>query len=224
MWYGGGRLAADLTLPKLRIRWRGQPEPEPDPRTGPARLAALSFPPIGVWQRAERITREAAATLRATTDPAEAAGIARAAADLLTAAAHQWEGNGGGPLTEAAEVFDRAAHDQHIHALRDHVHVTKLRGMARFILVNAVMASNDDIDAALKFFYTMAVLIDSLADIRDAQQRLHQAQAARDAAGRLRGWTPSVVATRVTPVAAARRGRQPGPLSPRREAPGRRQP
>ena len=48
VWYGGGRLAADLTLPKLRARWRGEPEPEPDPRTGPVRLAALSFPPIGV--------------------------------------------------------------------------------------------------------------------------------------------------------------------------------
>jgi hypothetical protein len=202
VWYGGGRLAADLTLPKLRARWRGQPEPEPDPRGAAARLAALSFPPIGVWQRAERITREAAATLRATTDPAEAAGIARAAADLLTAAAHQWEGNRGGPLTEAAEVFDRAAHDQHIHALRDYVHVTRLRGMARFILVSAVMASNDDIDAVLKFYYTMAVLIDSLADIRDAQQRLHQAQAARDAAARLRGWRAGHVPS--APAAAPR--------------------
>lgn len=79
-------------------------------------------------------------------------------------------------------MFDRAAYDQRIHALRDHVHVTRLRGMARFLLVNAVMA--------LRFYYTMAMLIDSLADIRDAQQRLHQAQAARDAARDLRGWRP----------------------------------
>jgi hypothetical protein len=190
VWYGGGRLAADLTLPKLRARWNGQPEPEPDPRPAPMRVAALSFPPIGVWQRAERITRDAAAALRATSDPAEAAGIARAAADLLTAAAHQWEGQRGGPLTEAAEVFDRAAHDQRIDALRDHVHVTRLRGMARLLLVHAVMASNEDIDAALRFYYTMAVLLDSLADLRDTQLRLHQAHAARDAASRLRSWRP----------------------------------
>lgn len=104
-----------------------------------------------VWQRAEKITRDAAAALRAATDPAEAAGIAHAAADLLTAAAHQWEGNRGGPLSEAAEVFDRAAYDQRIHALRDHVHVTRLRGMARFLLVNAVTASNHDLDAAVRF-------------------------------------------------------------------------
>ena len=26
VWYGGGKLAADLTLPKLRARWAGQPE------------------------------------------------------------------------------------------------------------------------------------------------------------------------------------------------------
>ena len=221
VWYGGGRLAADLTLPKLRVRWRGQPEPGQRPAS--VRLAALSFPPIGVWQRAEKITREAAAALHTTADPAEAAGIARAAADLLAAAAHQWEGKRGGPLTEAAEVFDRAAHDQHIHAVSDHMHVTRLRGMARFLLVNAVMARSDEIDVALRFYYTMAVLIDYLADIRDAQRRLHQAHAARDAAGRLRDWRPSVASTRVTPAAAARRWRRPGPL-PRREAPGRRQP
>lgn len=81
MWHGGSRLAADLTLPKLRTRWASEPEPEPDPRPVPVRPAALSFPPIGVWQRAERITRDAAEALRATTDPAEAAGIAHAAAD-----------------------------------------------------------------------------------------------------------------------------------------------
>jgi hypothetical protein len=121
-------------------------------------------------------------------------------------------------------VFDRAAHDQRIHALRDHVHVTRLRGVARFILVSAVMASNDDIDAALRFYYTMAVLIDSLADLRDAQQRLHQAQAARDAAQRLRSWTPWVAYARVTPAASARRQRQPGPVPPQQKSSSRRQP
>jgi hypothetical protein len=206
VWYSGGKLAADLTLPKLRARWSGQPEPAPGPHGAPAQLAALSFPPIGVWQRAEHLTRDAAAALRVTTDPAKAAGIAQAAADLLTAAARHWEGNGGGPLTEAAEVFDRAAHDQRIHALRDHVHVTRLRGMARLILINAVMSRDDDTNAALKLFYTMAVLIDSLADLRDAQQRLHQAQAARVAAAQLRRWRPLHV-----PPAAAAAPIPPGP-------------
>lgn len=197
VWCSGGKLAANLTLPTLRARWAGQPEP--DQRAGPARLAAQSFPPIGVWQRAERITRDAAAALRATNDPAQAAGIARAAADLLTAAAHRWEGGRGGSLTEAAEVFDRAAHDQRVHALRDHVHVTRLRGLARILLVGAVMARNDDTDAALRLFYTMAVLLDSLADLRDTQRRLHQAQAARDAAEQLRRWRPP----RISPASAA---------------------
>lgn len=39
--------------------------PEPDPRGAAARLAAQSFPLIDVWQRAERVTRDAAAALRA---------------------------------------------------------------------------------------------------------------------------------------------------------------
>lgn len=33
-----------------------------------------------------------------------------------------------GPLTEAADVLDWAAHDQRFHSARDHVHVTRLRG------------------------------------------------------------------------------------------------
>lgn len=121
-------------------------------------------------------------------------------------------------------MFDRAAYDQRIHVLRDYVHVTRLRGMARFLLVNAVVARSDEIGAALKFYYPMAVLIDNLADLRDAQQRLHQAHAARDAAGRLRSWRPPVPATPTSPAASGRRWRQPGPFSPQQRTGGRRQP
>lgn len=40
-----------------------------------------------------------------------APGLAAVAADVLTAVAAAWEGTEGGPLTRAAELFDRAAHD-----------------------------------------------------------------------------------------------------------------
>src|SRR5690606_14676223 len=92
VWYGGGKLAADLTLPKLRTRWGSPAMPPEAGGGGPARTAGLSFPPAGVYSRAEKVVRDAAAALRATRDPAQAAGIAQAAADLLTTAAHRWEG------------------------------------------------------------------------------------------------------------------------------------
>jgi hypothetical protein len=44
VWYGGGKLAADLTLPRLRNRWGG-PDAPPETGGGPARLAALSRRP-----------------------------------------------------------------------------------------------------------------------------------------------------------------------------------
>jgi hypothetical protein len=40
--------------------------------------------------------------------------------------------------------------------------------------------------AALHLVYTFAALAENLADLREAQQRRHQAQAARQAAGQLR--------------------------------------
>jgi hypothetical protein len=47
--------------------------------------------------------------------------------------------------------------------------------------------------AALHLVFTLAALAESLADLRDAQDRLHQARAARHAAGQLRDYRPPAV-------------------------------
>ena len=45
VWFGGGRLAADLTLPKLRCRWPGPgPSPRPGRMTGRERLSGDRMP------------------------------------------------------------------------------------------------------------------------------------------------------------------------------------
>jgi hypothetical protein len=68
--------------------------------------------PAEVYERAATLITDAAQQLAAHSDhPRTAAGIAHAAADLLTATATAWEGTTGGPLTQAAELFDRAAHE-----------------------------------------------------------------------------------------------------------------
>jgi hypothetical protein len=191
IFYGGGKLAADLSLPKLRRRWTGAPPEEPAPSmTAAQRVAGLSFPPTGVYARAERVTREAAEALRTTGDPAQAAGIARAAADLLTAIAQRWEGRDGGPLTEAAELFDRAAYDQRVAAAHDNLHATRMRGAARLILLTASVSRDEDVSNTTRLLLTLTLFLMAWAEMREARGLVHQAHAAREAAARLRSWTP----------------------------------
>ncbi|MBO0822094.1 MAG: hypothetical protein J2P26_14750, partial [Nocardiopsaceae bacterium] len=82
-WYGGGRLAGFLTLPRLRKRWG---------TSGPrGRLPAALSPAErnALWADVIRLTGDGAAGLRrvATTDPAKAVDAAWATADALRAAA-----------------------------------------------------------------------------------------------------------------------------------------
>jgi hypothetical protein len=220
VWYGGGRLAADLTLPQLRARWTGAPQQPP--ASTAARLAALAaFPPPGVYQRAAETARQAATQMSAASSPGVASAIAYAAADVLTATAQAWEGRRGGPLTDAADLFGRAVHDLRGRApARRGSHAMDLRSMARLIAVMGAINRDEDTTAALHLIYTLAALSENLADLREAQHRLHQAQAARDVAKQLRAYTPplgdSTVPPRAVPDPRPQHvpGRQPTP--PRR--------
>ena len=100
VWFGGGKLAADLTLPKLRSRWQAT-GPRPGDRFTAAERAAI-------WEHAARTAAGAAEQIRnvAATDPAAAADAAWAAADTLHAAAAAL---GSRVLRQAADSYDRAA-------------------------------------------------------------------------------------------------------------------
>ncbi|MGN9911128.1 relaxase/mobilization nuclease domain-containing protein [Phytohabitans sp. LJ34] len=187
VWYGGGRLAPDLTLPRLRSRWAGTP-----PRGGnAARLAATGMIPPQVSRRAAETVRDAAAAMRAAPISGLASAIAYAAADLLTATARAWEGEAGGPLTDAADWFDRAAHDLCGRVPSRRVwQAGHLRSMARLIAVLGAVSRDQDTTAALHLIYTLAALAESLADLRQAQDRLDQARDARRAAEQLRTYRP----------------------------------
>jgi hypothetical protein len=62
--------------------------------------------------------------------------------------------------------------------------------MARLISVMDALSRDEDTMAALHLVYTLAALAESLADLREAQHRYHQAQDARTAARQLRTFTP----------------------------------
>ena len=99
VWYGGGKLAADLSLPKLRRRW---PRPGAEDRFTAAERAAA-------WEHAAQAVDRASAHIRellAGSDPGAAADAAWATSGTLHAAAAAL---GSRVLREAADAYDRAA-------------------------------------------------------------------------------------------------------------------
>ncbi|SCL70680.1 hypothetical protein GA0070606_5477 [Micromonospora citrea] len=145
VWFSGGRLALDLTLPKLRRRW-GDPPPAVGLPSGgrvAARAQALRDA-VGVTQvAAEEIRRSA------REDPAAAQAAATAAADVLTSLAYAREGSLRGPLHRAAEVFDRAARDMYARTARTTSRSYELRAMSRLVALIGRIAADEDSVAAM---------------------------------------------------------------------------
>jgi hypothetical protein len=88
--------------------------------------------PAQVYAQAAWTLRDVAGRLREVADdPAAVAALAAATADVLAATATAWECGRGGPLTRAAELFDRAAHEpQRRHPARRGSTAYGLRAMA----------------------------------------------------------------------------------------------
>jgi hypothetical protein len=176
VWYGGGKLAADLTWPKLRQRWTGPGGPPgPEPLTAENRKA--------VWEHAARVAGQAAAQVRvlAGTSPAAAADAAWAASDVLHAAAAVL---GSDELRQAADAFDRAARAQHGRIPAPSAAGSGLRQAARLIGACAYLA-RDPARIWLVLIARLAAPAEAVAELREVQQRAAQA-AARTAARHLR--------------------------------------
>ncbi|MDG4833054.1 relaxase/mobilization nuclease domain-containing protein [Solwaraspora sp. WMMD1047] len=169
IWYGGGRLAPDLTLPRLRRQWTN------DASTYKSRYDQM---------------RDAAATIHSGSqrsnqghgDPEGLLDSAHAAADLLASIAHATERPNGGPLTDAADLLDRSIRSHRPGTQHNH-----LRALSRLLHL-ASRHTDRETAAALQLLLQIAKLADSLADLHDARRRLHQARAARSAAARLRDY------------------------------------
>ena len=175
VWFGGGKLAADLTLPKLRHRW----EPV---RTGPTER----FTPgerNAIWEHAARTAADAARQIRhlAATDPAAAADAAWAAADTLHVAASVL---GRRVLSLAADAYDRAARAPYGRIPRPSQAGNNLRRAARLLSI-AASISDDPTYAQIVLIARLAALAEAVADLRRAQRHAAQAAAARRAAERL---------------------------------------
>ena len=197
VWYGGGKLAADLTWPKLRQRWT---RPGAAPSGGPLTAADQK----AIWEHAAQVAADATARIRALagTNPAAAADAAWAASDTLHVAAAAL---GSPALRQAADAYDRAARAPYGRIPAPSPAGNQLRHAARLIGALAYL-TRDPALMPLVLITRLAALAEAVAELRRAQQHAAQAAAARTAAQRLHA------AARAAP--AAPRPADPVPAAP----------
>jgi len=193
VFFGGGRLASDLTLPKVRARYGEPPAVRPVTATpgasstapGPApRLTAAEREQV--WAQARKAAAAAVHAIAGHAgDPAAAADAAWAASDYLTGAARLVAGNGKpGPLEGAARDLDRAAREQWGRLPAPSAAGQGLRA-ASGLLLAARFVHQAEAAQLLALLAQLAVLADAVTRMREAQGRAEQAAAARRAAEQL---------------------------------------
>ena len=176
VWYGGGKLAADLSWPKLQQRWTPH-----QVTPGAARLTAAEQ--NAVWDQATRAAADAAAQIRAMawTDPAAAADAAWATSDTLHVAAAIL---GSRILRQAADSYDRAARSPYSRIPPPTPVGNQLRQAAR-LLSALTYLTGDRSMAPMVLITRLAALAKAVAELRESQQRAAQAAAAHAAAEQL---------------------------------------
>jgi hypothetical protein len=193
IWYGGGKLAADLTLPKLRSRWEPRSRSTEQPvgyvphagaKTG--RLAADDLT-LGerelIYRHAARQAAHAADHIRycARRDPGRAADAAWAAADALHIAARLTSSRA---LRCAADAYDRAARAPFGRLPPCTSAGNRLRTAARTLALMG-QPDGDAYQAVLALIGNLVALTLAGAELRQAQQQAARAAAARTAAEHL---------------------------------------
>jgi hypothetical protein len=184
VWYGGGKLAADLSWPRLTQRWTRRARPD-TPLT-PGEADAL-------WEYAARTAADATARIRfytATGNPVAAADAAYAASDALHTAAAAL---GSRTLRRAADDYDRAARQPWGRVPAPTPAGNQLRHAARLISAYAYLTGDRTLTPVV-LLVRLAALAEAVAELRESQQYAAQAAAALRAARHLR------TATRPTPT------------------------
>ena len=214
--FSGGKLAPDLTLPKLQSRWNS--------RTLSGWSITSEAQAATAWSDAEKTVLSAARRVSqdAVLRPDDAGDAAWAAADLHSAFASGVEGRAGGPLTDASDLFQRAGREQNRRTLVPSATGIALRaaGQSIALVASTSRRSDAEIAAMTAALITLAAAVEQL---RRSQKRSHQAQAARQSRLHLGQLVP--VSRYQTPtsriaaeVAALTTGSSTGPLQLRPEA------
>jgi len=183
--FGGGKLAADLSLPKLLARWDttgdGHEGAEPVAAVEPAARAAL-------WEQASAAAAQAAEEVRVLIDTApngaavDSGDAATAAAEVLAGASRLIEGDTGGPLTQAARDYDRAARESRGRPVTGTAAGSALRAAALQMAQGGRRPGRSEAAQVALLVAQVGRLSVSIARLREAQDRQAQAAAARRAA------------------------------------------
>jgi len=189
VWYGGGKLAADLTWPKLRQRWTPS-------RSAPGAGRLTAEERNAIWDHATRVAADAAAQIRtlAWTDPAAAADAAWATSDTLHVAAAML---GSRILRQAADAYDRAARSPYGCIPPPTPAGNRLRQAARLLSAFAYLTGDRSL-TPIVLTTKLAALAEAVAELRESQRHAAQAAAARAAAEHL------YAATRPAPAPPSR--------------------
>jgi relaxase-like protein len=179
-WYGGGRLAADLTLPRLRRNWGHQHRPTGRP--GTFRFTAAEREQM--YRHAGRQAAEAAERIRrcagnGSTAAADATWAAAAAFDVAADAMCD------PALRDAADAYARAARPPYARLPGRSVDGDRLRATARLLALAGDLAGDGTV-AAWTLLASLVGLAVAVAELRQAQANAAQAAAARQAAERMR--------------------------------------
>lgn len=190
--YSGSKLDGH-SLPKLRSQWAATPD-------------VAGADPDEATERASTAFRIAAGVLRNDPDGPQAAGIAAAAGDSLSAYAAAVERAKGGPLTEIAQQVARAGRPVRGTDVRESMASTGLRQAGRALYVAKRYANSEEERVVLDMLASAMMLSDSIASWRAEQGKRGQVQAAVAATvlleGRIRdlGGTPPETATHLPPL------------------------
>ena len=219
VWYGGGKLARDLTWPKLRRRWTPS-------RSTPGAGQLTAEERNAIWDHATRVAADAAAQIRtlAWTDPAAAADAAWATSDTLHVTAAML---GSRILRQAADAYDRAARSPYGRIPPPTPAGNQLRQAARLLSAFAYLTGDRSL-TPIVLITKLAALTEAIAELRESQRHAAQAAAARAAAERLyAAILPAPALPRPAPRAstsAQLAALSFPPTTPGRQAPAPRQP
>lgn len=172
IWFAGGKLAPDLSLPKIRARLTGQ---SPDtPTTRRAR-------PDERWRHTTTAIRNAHRTLHENDNPSTAQAELAATGELLDILPALTTGPTRRELFAAAQTFERATRSR----IRfDYTQAAELRTSAKHLLRTAGQPIPDA--TTLDLLLTLTLLTIAAAHWHRAQRHAQQAAAARAALPHLR--------------------------------------
>jgi hypothetical protein len=182
VWFGGGKLAKDLTLPKLRQLWGASRENRraavaewsAAKAVAPGREAIVGRP--ADWQRALTAMDKTLERLRSVPafDLAAWHGAAREAAGLFAAWSRRVEGDNPGPLAASANALARSAQYRADEGAPNRDAVRDLRGIAAI-----VAQSQLNTDSPIVWAMMVDQLGRTLRAIGDAHAARGEAEAAK---------------------------------------------